>query len=358
MSQTAEVYKKTKVRDSNLELFRIVLMLAIIMHHYVVNSGVLPMLLNTRHEFNSQLLLILGAWGKTGINCFLLITGYFMCKSQITIEKFLKLLLEVIFYSLVFNTLFFITGYVPLTLGNLYKGFVGTGLSHNFINTFLVFFLCIPFWNILISNISQKQHLSLLILLLSWLTVLPTMNWRTDIAFNYVTWFGVIYLLGAYIRLYPEIWFKNVFLWGIVSIILITIGCLSVIFNSDAYFYVSDSNKLLAVAVSVSLFLFFKNLPLPHLPVINWFAQSIFGVLLIHANSDYMRQWLWNDTLNNAAMLSSPWLWIHVLGSVVGIFVICSLIDHLRIRFLEKPFFTEFHSLFEKWNTVFLRDGL
>ena len=32
--------EKIKNRDSNIELYRIVLMLLIIAHHYVVNSGV------------------------------------------------------------------------------------------------------------------------------------------------------------------------------------------------------------------------------------------------------------------------------------------------------------------------------
>lgn len=347
---------QTKRRDSNLELFRIILMLMIIMHHYVVNSGLFPLLLDSRGSFNSDLLLVLAAWGKTGINCFLLITGYFMCKSQITVEKFLKLFAEVAFYTIICNALFFVTGYVPFTIGNLLSGFIGPDISHSFSKTFLLFFLTIPFWNILVHNMSQKQHLFLLSFLMFWYTLLPTLNGRFNVAFNYVTWFGVIYLLAAYIRLYPMKWMSNNKICGLLSAILIGIGCLTVLYGRSVYFHVADSNKLLAVGVAVSTFLFFKNLQVPYNPVINWFGQSIFGVLLIHANSDYMRQWLWYDTLNNAAMLSSPWLWIHVLGSVVGIFVICSLIDHLRIRFLEKPFFTEFHSLFEKWNAVFQRD--
>ena len=345
-----------KVRDTNLELFRIVLMLAIIMHHYVVNSGLFPMLLNTREELNSRLLLFLGAWGKTGINCFVLITGYFMCKSQISVEKFLKLFLEVIFYLLVFNTVFFLSGYVPLSLGNLFRGFIGGDISHSFWKTYLVFFLCIPFWNILISNLSKRHHLLFLFLLLGWFSILPSLNGRFNVVFNYVSWFGVVYLLGAYIRLYSENLFKTCWLWGIISVVLIGFGCLSIIYYPDVYFFVSDSNKLLAVAISVALFLFFKNLSLPCIPAVYWFSQTIFGVLLIHANSDFMRKWLWVDVLKNTSMLSSPWLWIHVLGSVIGIFVICSYLDHLRIRFVEKQFMVILSKFEKKYcGTSFLK---
>lgn len=45
----------------------------------------------------SNIYYILDMWRWTGIDCFVLITGYFMCKSHITLRKYLKLLLEVIY---------------------------------------------------------------------------------------------------------------------------------------------------------------------------------------------------------------------------------------------------------------------
>jgi hypothetical protein len=50
---------------------------------------------------NSIFALIFGWGGKTGIDCFVLITGYFMCTSNITVKKFLKLLMEIEFYKIV-----------------------------------------------------------------------------------------------------------------------------------------------------------------------------------------------------------------------------------------------------------------
>ena len=82
-----------KVRSSNLELYRVIVMLAIVAHHYVVNSGVLQLAYDAPMQANSLFALLFGAWGKAGINCFVLITGYFMCTSRITLKKFVKLLL-------------------------------------------------------------------------------------------------------------------------------------------------------------------------------------------------------------------------------------------------------------------------
>jgi len=63
-----------KKRETNVELFRIFLMMMIIAHHYVVNSGITD-LWNSQHiTFNLLFLELFGWGGKCGINCFILIS--------------------------------------------------------------------------------------------------------------------------------------------------------------------------------------------------------------------------------------------------------------------------------------------
>lgn len=72
-------------------------MLLIAAHHYVVKSGLTAVdgpIYADSMSWYSIFLLIFGAFGKTGINCFVLITGYFMCISNITVKKFMKLFLR------------------------------------------------------------------------------------------------------------------------------------------------------------------------------------------------------------------------------------------------------------------------
>ena len=85
--------------------------------------------------------------------------------------------------------------------------------------------------------------------------------------------------------------------------------------------------------------MFFKNLQISTSKIINTVALSTFGVLCIHANSDTMRQWLWKDVVNCVGSYDSPWIAVYAIGSVVAIFAICTVIDILRIRFIERPFF-------------------
>ena len=100
-------------RDSNIELFRVILMLLIIAHHfslhYVIKDG-LPL-----SSFERLYILLIGAWGKVAVDCFVIITGYFMCKSRITAKKFAKLVCEFMFYRWVFYLIFLISGYDPFS---------------------------------------------------------------------------------------------------------------------------------------------------------------------------------------------------------------------------------------------------
>jgi len=342
---------KSKPRSSNLELYRIVAMLLIVAHHYVVNSGLMdangPVYSNLMSG-KSIFYLLFGAWGKTAINCFVLITGYFMCKSQITIKKFVKLIAEVMFYHIVIWLMFLLSGYEPFSIGGFIKMLLPVKqVQTNFTGCFLIFYLFIPFLNILIQNIDEKKHLLLLGLCSFTYIFFGTFH---KVIMNYLTWFIVLYVIASYIRLYPKPWFDKVGLWGGLTVASIFVSVLSIIccalfgekFGLDsAYSFVQDSNTFLAVTNGVCSFMFFKNLKIPQSKFINTVAASTFGVLLIHANSDTMRKWLWKDTLNNVGAYDTSYFALHAIGSVLLIFTICIVIDYLRIRFLERPFLNE-----------------
>lgn len=340
-----------KLRSSNLELFRIITMVLIVAHHYVVNSGLVsaggPVYADPL-SWRSLFLLIFGAWGKTGINCFVLITGYFMCRSSISAKKFVKLLGEIMFYRIVIGAIFMISGYTPFSITGLIKLFLPlTEISTGFSAAFTVFFLCIPFLNILIGGMNEKQHIRLLLVLSFTYIFLGTVP-GFSVTMNYISWFAVLYFIASYVRIYPKKIFSSTKLWGFAALASATLSAASVIAcawlgtrldRNMAYTFVTDSNTLLAVTTGLSSFMFFKNLKMKNSRFINTVAASAFGVLLIHANSDVMRQWLWGDILHNVDAYASEWLVIHAIFSVAAIYVICTIIDFLRIQFIEKPFF-------------------
>ncbi len=342
-----------KVRSSNLELYRIVVMLLIVLHHYIANSGLVNILENETFSGKATVALLMGAWGKPGINCFVLITGYFMCTSQITMRKFAKLILEVYFYKAILYTIFVITGYITLTASVVMRVLVGpfTSVASNFTGCYVLFFLLIPFINKLIHSLSQKQHLTLILLLLAIYTVIGGLDGISVFSakMNYVSWFTVLYLIAAYIRLYPNKLLDNTKLWGWATVISFLLGIASVVAGfflgsklsmpKLIYFFVSDCNKILALSFGVTSFLFFKNIRIPYSKFINTVGATTFGVLCIHANSPTMRQWLWGSFLKVTEVYSSALFPVYAIVSTLAIFAVCSVIDILRIRFVEAPFF-------------------
>ena len=298
-------------------------------------------------EANSIFLFLFGMWGKIGINCFVLITGYFMCKSDITVRKFLKLILEIEFYKIIIFLIFVVSGYEAISLKGVVKAILPiTSIRTNFTGCFLVFYLCIPFLNILVRNMSEKQHLDLLGLVFFTYIFMGTMP-KFYVEMNYVSWFICLYFIAAYIRLYPKKVFEKAKLWGICTVVLSVLCILSVlcciligskIDKQMAFYFVTDSNTFLAVCVGISSFLFFKNLKIKQSRVINTIAASTLGVLLIHTNSDTMRKWLWQTVLNvkGAFSLSTSLLIVYAISAVLGIFTVCVIIDQIRIRTVER----------------------
>lgn len=339
------IEQKEKARDTNIELFRIILMWFMVAHHYVVNSGLTDsngVIFLSPFSLKSIGFLLLGAFGKTGINCFVMITGYYMCKSNITVRKYVKLLAEVMFYRITIFIIFLIYGYEAISLRTILRVFIPvTQISTNFTGCFLAFFLFIPFINLLIRNMNERHHFYLLLLCGVIYVIIGTFQ-RTTI--NYVEWFFVIYLIASYIRIYPKGLYSNNSIWAIMMFLSIALLCLSVIFGgwiyskngrNLVYAFAVDSNSFFPVVIGITSFLFFKNLKIKYSKLINSVAASTFGVLCIHTSSDAMRKWLWRDILDNVGHYSL----LHAIISVSMVFIICTIIDMIRIKLVEQPFF-------------------
>lgn len=331
-------------RKSNLELYRIICMFLIVCHHFVVNSGLLLTLDNDSLSYNSLFYYIFGMWGKTGINCFVMITGYFMCKSEITKRKFIKLVLQILFYNIIIYSIFVATGYVSFDM----KEFCNTvwfihGLNGSFVPCFILFYLIIPFLNVLIHNISKKQHLFLIFLMVIPYSILALPFLMYQVSFNYLSWFCILYFISSYVRMYPSKYDNKLKFWAILLFTCISVSILTVLWQRSKgmywpYNYVSDCNQLLCLATAITSFMVFRNIRMSKNELINSLSATTFGILLIHANSDIMKHWLWVDIVKCSDNYSKPFY--SICASVV-VFSVCSIIEYLRRRFIEPLYLRE-----------------
>lgn len=347
-----------KERTSNLELYRIIVMMLIVAHHYVVNSGMQLIMAESPLSTNSIFFYIFGAWGKTGIDCFVLITGFFMCKTEITLRKFLKLIIQVLTYNVLISVFFYMLGYNSLQ--NPICLFPMRVLNDDFTSCFLVFYLCIPFLNILVRSMNKKTHKLLICLLLFIYTIHALPGF--EVTKNYVSWFSALYVISSYLRLYPlnkdndsRFWgWMTLLSWGVSVLSILSVLYLNSIgYSLWEYRFIADSNAILALTNGITSFMWFKNLKIKNSKIINTIAASSFGVLLIHANSGIMRQWLWKDTVDCIGHYNTDFYWLYAIGCVLIIYIICTIIDYIRIKTIETPLLNITESLCMKVYSYF-----
>lgn len=218
-------------------------------------------------------------------------------------------------------------------------------ISDDFISCFLIFYLFIPFLNILVGNLDKKKHTLLLVLCLTTYTLFPFIP-KFHVTFNYVTWFCILYFISSYIRLYGLNKVNREIHWGIITLVFMLLAVASVLFMLFVhvhfgikllpYWFVADSNQIFAVLVSISSFMYFKDVHIKQSKLINTISASTFGVLCIHANSDTMRSWLWRDTLNNVGQYFDANLVPISILSILGVFLVCVILDYVRIHTIER----------------------
>ncbi len=350
-------------RNSNIELLRIVCILAIIAHHYSIHpqwefdySSI---------TFNRVFLQVLCIGGKLGVNCFLLISGYFLVgKKKRNAESILKIWLHVLFYSVL----------IPLTICGLgkneitAKGLIGAMFpviyeTWDYASAYIVLMLFVPFYNRLLQCLNKKEFNRLLVLFFFCWCLVPTLTGK-DFESNYLIWMFVVYAVGAYIRLFPHRLTESVkpaligvivsFSSYLLSVVILDILGTRFLFlaNSAREVRFGQMQMLPCVLLSISLFLVFKNLEIANSKTINFLAQGVFGVYLIHEHP-LVRDLLWNHLFQNARHFEDLKLPLYAIFVVVTVFLCCEIIELFRIYLLEKNYMRPIHGLCAHVESIF-----
>lgn len=336
----------TKTRNSAFELLRIISMILIIMHHYSIHAGFDFMSPLTPRLCFAQ---FLDMGGKIGVNLFVLISGYFLCKSEFKWERILRLELQVIFYSVLIPLMFYIFAPGKASLKDIIKGFTPIRSGEYWFYT-VYFFLAIisPFLNKMISSLEKKDFQKLIILLIFLWVVVPLLPKFGALLYSLLGWFILLYLCAAYIRFYPEDFSKTKTFYlaiGVLGYIMILLyvlafdllSLININFRNKINYYIPERNILVFIS-SIMLFIGFSKTNVGSKKIINLISSTTFGIYLLHDNN-LTRFLLWKDFFKNANYLNSNFIFIHSIIAISSVFVICSLIDFIRQYVFEKPFF-------------------
>jgi len=281
--------------------------------------------------------------GKVGVSIFILITGYFMVNKNFSGRKAIRLYLEVFFYSIVLFSL--MTVFFLHKFDSAAFRIAVMPLSYNtcwFITSYLILYLFTPFLNAFIRSLSKNFHFSLICLSVGIWTVWYQIT-MSNPNYSDFLWLILLYITGAYIRLYPPKRFTGRISNLLYIFALTLLACLNLYmlnnsnpnyYDNAAYFY--DLDNFYIFFISLFLFLIFIHLKIPYSKWINTAASATLGVYLIQENY-WVRPFLWTNLFHGADFQNSSQLIPYALGAVLLVFVITVIIDLIRQQLLEKP---------------------
>ena len=329
---------KSKLRQSNFELLKVLSILMVIVLHYF-NGGMGGGLLNVpRGSFNFYAMNFLESMSIVAVNCFVLVSGYFMIdKKQVKVRKFVNLIGINVFYGLLMyaiKVIFVATqGNFEIDIKGLAKAIIPFHGAKWFVGSYSVLFLLSPYLNILLNQLSKKQFIQLLFVLVISFSVIPTI--LPIISYNDrgygVLSFILLYCIGAYLKTYPlKLKSKALFL-GIY--LLSTSATYVLLLYLGESSFALNYNTIFNITSSVSLLLFFSRITF-HSRNINFLSSFSFAVYLIHTDSAIILI-LFKEILKTNLFWDSNLFLVHLLGSVVLIFIGCVSIEVMRRYFVS-----------------------
>ena len=292
-------------RKANFELMRIISMFFIVINHILDQK-----LIVSTYGATNVVLIIITSLIRVHVCSYMLLTGYFQCKSKFKFSKLISLNNSVWFYNLFYLLILTIFGICSLDIVSKLK--IISPISYNdywYVSLYLILYLISPILNIIIDNISKRKFELIILLFITIFSILPTITGQ--VFFNNhsgfsLTIFILMYFLGAYIRIYPikdKIIFKNISI-NLFRIIMISGYLFISVYNVFAYYFgdmilsygnifgyigtiiknsVFNYDNPFIIISSVFYFLFFCYVDI-NSKVISKIGKYTFGIYLVHEN--------------------------------------------------------------------------
>ncbi len=364
-------------RNSNFELLRIISMFMIILHHFVlhglINNPVFPDVFVQGNSINRFFTYLYFPGGEVGVALFFMITGYFCINSKKIRVK--KVVLEVIFYSWLSFVLFFILKYVGVDFSHFFspeqeKKFIYDSLIFPirsgffwFATSYILLRIILPVYNSFLEKLNKKGFLIMLAILL--FALLQSQFFIVVLGYTKALFY---YSLGGYIRLFFvekknngggqfRLWAQFTLAWLLYVFIrfycnnLEGTGFVKIIF---VLFKVLAPSCFLVPVCAVSIFLFFERINMRKNEIVNLISATTFGIYLFH-DSNFMRSLLWTEIIKVQDLYQSRFFTLYGLIVCLVIFVLCSIFDFFRLKFIEPCALKIIDKIIEKFKNQIIR---
>lgn len=354
-------------RQSKLEFLRIIAMLMIVMGHLFSMSGAV----NCTAGGNRYLWFLFGNGSRVAVNVFIMLGAWFMVDARFSGRRVLSLYLHVLVWSVPFTLLMLAIGY-PVPTKEILRGlmpFWGRGLW--FASAYIVLLCWAPFLRKAFELSRRAQVLLLWTLFLFTCCVCtvpdPQMSYALDLY-----WFACLYLFIGFVKHQTE-WVHcacpsvliGLGLAGYCAMATLNwygttqSGEMAGVIRDLSYQWLVDFKTLPNVLSAFAIFLGFMALKVENRRWINVCAANTFGVYVIHGVPS---SWPFfaREVCQVRSWISHSDSWLLGLLCAVAIFVLCSLLDRLRARYISPLYLNRrwFNSLCNRLEKIYAAAGL
>lgn len=342
---------KTK-RQANFELLRIVAMLMIIVLHYLNKGELLTAYTSDRTGVNYAAHLT-EAFCIMAVNCYVLLSGYFLAESAWKPGRVVSLAGQILFYSLLIPVVLTALGVVPageLSVYDWLNYVLPIETEHYwFATAYLVMYVFAPFLAAGAKKL-EKRTLQIVLAVLVfyfcvWKSVVPVTLATDRYGYDY-GWFLCLFLIAAYVRLYgiAAVERKRNALVLYVGMSLGVFGLAAAAGMAatkvPALVYYADMpttyNHIFCLAGAVGLFMLFRGITIPEgraAAGIRRLAPYTFGVYLLHEH--LLVRYEWMKWLRIDAVRGSFLFVPHMILCVLIVYVTGTAVDFVRQRLFE-----------------------
>lgn len=327
--------KAKQPREINVELLRIVLMIMIVCHHFLMRGRGLHLLYTSGStHINEDAIhgLFIDSFLIMTVNCFIFISGYYGIKFRV--KTILSLLIQAITYSIGIDLVFDLFNGDSFSADSIWNGLLSVPEGQWwFITTYVFLYLLSPFLNLAKKHLTRFQFLYILgvLTVINFIvgftleaSSLGVLNGYSLFSFICVYFYGQAF--NGYIDLKKGKWFYLA-VYVICSLLIFTMFLLSLKhFTVDLAWTAFSYNNPLVLISAISFFFFFKHLSISW-KKISFFSSSVLAVYLVHEHprsADFL-----TENLNRFATK-------HMIGNVYFTLFLIALLLFLLSTFVEK----------------------
>ena len=344
-----------KKRNPGFELLRIIAMFMILTLHFNGRTASLLRLGEPATGINIFATLT-ESIAITGVNAYVLISGYFLSKGRVKPSRLIQLICRVYFYTILISVAMMAVGtYVVHIDSSAYKLveyiFPISSEHYWFVTAYVIMFVFAPVMNAAVEHLTRKQLKAVLLGLLTWFcfikSIVPVLFPTDHFGYEY-GWFLCLYLIAAYIRKYDIKLFysaKNSAIVYLISVAVIftmsvSLHHFNLIHGGLAHYseVPFNFNFFFTLTGSLGLFSFFRFYRMKEgraADIARALGPMTFGVYLLHMHVEIRDRWVeWiANVIGEIPAESVPGFALHYLATIIimffaGIFVdfICKMV--------------------------------